>query len=595
MSDRKAVILDCELYNDYFLVMIKAVGEQKYAFVEMFDGNELQVLRLKNTLHNYKIVTFNGNNYDLPVIGYALSGATNAQLKELSDAIITRGLRSWEVETTFGFQIPPVESIDLIEVAPGIASLKIYGGRLHCKKMQDLPIEPDASISPTDRETLRTYCQNDLQTTEDLYNKLKPQLDLREKMSEQYGIDLMSKSDAQIAETVIVKGVQAVTGVRPERANVRPNTKFNYYSPGYIQFKTEQMRDVYNMVLKSDFVVSAKDGKVEMPEALAKAKIKIGSSVYRMGIGGLHSSEKIVNHVVDGSFTLVDRDVTSYYPSIILGMQLAPENMGKDFLTVYEAIVDTRLKAKREGDKVVSDSLKITINGSFGKFGSKYSRLYSPKLLIEVTVTGQLALLMLIESLELVGIPVVSANTDGVVIKCPTGREGDMDRIVKEWEFVTGFETEDTHYSAVYSRDVNNYIAVKTDGKYKTKGVFATEGLQKSPVSTICVDAVINYILKGIPIIDTLLGSTDIRQFVTIRQVKGGGIKDDVYLGKAVRWYYAHGETGCISYKSNGNKVATSDGAKPLMELPDQFPTDIEYTKYHDNAVELLNLIGVRH
>ena len=111
----------------------------------------------------------------------------------------------------------------------------------------------------------------------------------------------------------------------------------------------------------------------------------------------------------------MDCDVASYYPSIILNQGLCPANIGENFLRVYKKIVDERLKAKKEGDKVVSESLKIVINGSFGKFGSKFSALYAPEMLLQVTLTGQLALLMLIEKLENADIKVISANTDGVV------------------------------------------------------------------------------------------------------------------------------------------------------------------------------------
>lgn len=60
---------------------------------------------------------------------------------------------------------------------------------------------------------------------------------------------------------------------------------------------------------------------------------------------------------------------------------------------------------------------KIQINGTFGKTGSPYSVLFAPTMLIQTTITGQLSLLMLIEWHEIYGIPVISANTDGVVIK----------------------------------------------------------------------------------------------------------------------------------------------------------------------------------
>jgi len=171
-----------------------------------------------------------------------------------------------------------------------------------------------------------------------------------------------------------------------------------------------------------EFIVG-EDGYCKAPEALENLQIHIGESVYQMGMGGLHSCEKRAAHIADGTFTLVDRDVTSYYPAIILNCGLYPEHLGEGFLEVYRGLVDRRLTAKRAKNKVVADSLKITINGTFGKLGSKWSALYSPNLLFQVTITGQLGLLMLIEAFELAQIGVVSANTDGVVTKVPTGLE----------------------------------------------------------------------------------------------------------------------------------------------------------------------------
>ncbi|XSC42720.1 hypothetical protein ACF1BQ_031270 [Bradyrhizobium sp. RDT10] len=109
----------------------------------------------------------------------------------------------------------------------------------------------------------------------------------------------------------------------------------------------------------------------------------------------------------------------------------------------------------------VSGSLKIVNNGAFGKLDSKWSVLFAPDLMIQVTIGGQLSLLMLIEMVERAGFRVVSANTDGIVILCPTDKEDALAAVIAKWERLTGFETEETEYSALYSRDVNNYIAVK--------------------------------------------------------------------------------------------------------------------------------------
>jgi len=583
-----------EIYRDYFLAAFKNIETGGVRFFEFFDGQPLDRETIVKILKSYTLITFNGASFDVPILTLALTGADNAKLKQASDAIIQNNLRGWQFEQKFAVAIPKfIDQIDLIEVAPGTASLKIYGGRLHCRKIQDLPIEPDASIAPDQRETLRTYCANDLGTTLDLYLKLLPQIELREKMSADYGVDLRSKSDAQIAEAVIAKQVSEIKGEKVKRPEIEPGTTFHYRPPAFLKFSTPELQSILQMVVDTEFLVLDAGG-VKLPKELTDAKINLGNSVYRMGIGGLHSCEETVAHVSDDNTILVDRDVASYYPAIILRTGLAPIQMGNAFVSTFQSIVDRRLKAKRAGDKITADSLKITVNGAFGKLGSKWSTLYAPNLLIQTTLTGQLALLLLIETLELEGIPVVSANTDGVVIKCPRDKLTMMEVVIWEWEQNTGFETEAAHYRAVYSRDVNNYIAIKTDGGLKLKGVFASAGLQKNPTNEICIDAVTKYLTKGTPIAETICACTDIRKFVSIRQVKGGALKDGVYLGKAVRWYYAKGVSGVIQYQLNGYTVARSEGAKPLMELPDTFPADVDFDWYVREADSILSDIGAK-
>lgn len=585
---KQTLICDTEVYIDYFLLSFMNSDTGNVREFEMFPGQPFDTETVKRIMARYRIVTFNGNGFDIPIISEAVRGSGTAILKKVANDIIVRGLRPWEI----GIEPMRCDHIDLIEVAPGIASLKIYGGRLHCDKMQDLPIDPDAHISPAERNLLKTYCVNDLRTTKALYDKLKPQIELRERMSSEYGVDLRSKSDAQIAEAVIGKQVAKAMGVdRLYRPELEPGAEFRYTPPAFIQFASEPLQQVLSAVCDTVFVVP-ESGKVDMPKSLSNAQIRIGEGVYRMGIGGLHSSEKSVAHVADDNFLLIDRDVASYYPAIILNTGLAPDHMGKSFTNVYAEIVKRRLTAKRLKDSVTADALKITINGSFGKFGSKWSKLYSPNLMIQTTVTGQLALLMLIERVEAMGIRVISANTDGIVIKCPTGRYGDLLEAIKAWEAATGFETEETRYRALYSRDVNNYVAVKSDG-VKLKGAYATGGLMKNPTNEICSLAVVAMLTDFTAVEDTIRSCRDIRRFVTIRQVKGGAVdQDGQYLGKAVRWYYATDVKGPLTYKSNGYTVARSEGARALMDLPDEFPTDVDYGWYIAEANSILADIG---
>jgi hypothetical protein len=211
--------------------------------------------------------------------------------------------------------------------------------------------------------------------------------------------------------------------------------------------------------------------------------------------------------------------------------------------------------------------------------------------------------LMVIEALENASIPVISANTDGIVVACPRDRYDDMTAIFKSWEERTGLETEETEYRAIYSRDVNNYFAVKMDGKTKPKGAYSERGsahnsvLSKNPEVLICSDAAQAYVAKGIPVERTIRDCKDIRRFVSVRVVTGGGVKvwdDDhtEYLGKTVRWYFAKDVPGEIVYAKTGNKVPRTDGAKPLMQLPDTLPDDIDYEWYIAFAYRILTETG---
>lgn len=629
-SDKPLATLDIECYVNYFLAKFRRLEDNKTVDIEAYDGVKFDAERARRILHYHEIVTFNGNAYDMIMLHLAMRGLSCEKLKEWSDRIILGNMRPWDVEREANVRIPrDLRHIDLVEVAPGQASLKIYGGRLHSRKMQDLPIEPDAVIDQAQRQELSTYCGNDLDTTSDLLFKLTEQLELRRTMSKRFGVNLMSKSDAQIAEAVIKHRLVELTGNVPEKPVFRPGSKFRYNPPKALQFKSKKLQELLKMIASTDFRVG-KSGSVEMPESLDEYAVQIGDGVYRMGIGGLHSSEESVAHHADDDTLIIDRDVASYYPNIILNNEYYPEHLGRDFLTVYRAIVKERLAAKACGDKVTADSLKITINGTFGKLGSRWSIFYSPNLLIHVTVGGQLFLLMLIERIELAGIKVISANTDGIVIKCPKARYDDLMEIVKWWEDATGFETEETRYRLLASRDVNNYVAIKTDGKHKGKGAFAEPGLQKNPANQICVEAVVRHLKDGTPIEATVRSCKDIRKFVTVRHVRGGGIyagrvvekvdpegrgeyrggrkaldlrwepkmvfshiEGGQYLGKAIRFYYSTESEGPIRYKSNGNTVPKSEGCKPMMELADGIPGDLDYDWYIREANDILEDLGM--
>jgi hypothetical protein len=591
------LVIDTECYKDYFLFAAKNILTGKTHLCDMHPGKALDVVAIKRLMRENTTISFNGFGYDLPILVKAVTGSTCEQLKRLSDKIIKSGFPAWKICKDEDITIPQVwDHIDLIEVAPGRSSLKIYGGRMHAPKLQDLPIKPDYCVPKHLYPLLRSYCVNDLETTELLYFKLKPAIDLRAEMSEQYGMDLRSKSDAQIAETVIKSELNKLTGKDYKAPKLESDYGFYYQNPGIIQFQTAELKAIFARLLKERFTLGP-SGSVLMPAWLKQEKITIGGAQYQMGIGGLHSCESSQYIKCKADEVLSDWDVASYYPSIILQQQLAPKSLGLPFLKVYQQIVTRRIKAKKSGDKVTADTLKIAVNGSFGKLGSKYSALYAPDLLIQTTVTGQLALLMLIERLNIPGITVASANTDGMVIHHKKDQQGTVDAIMWDWMLDTTYSLERTDYCAIASRDVNNYVAVKLNGETKGKGVFAKPGLQKNPDRLIVYEAVAKLIAEQTPIEKTIADCKDITKFCTVRAVKGGAVWQGEELGKAVRFYYSTSVAAdeCIHYAINNNRVPNSAGAIPLMDLPDSFPNDVDYQAYLFSAEKLLCEVGYRH
>lgn len=343
MSKPLAVV-DCEVYRNYFLCKLRRVDNGAVIAFQMWsDGPWLDRAHMDYALRQVTLVSFNGINYDMVVIAAALAGFSCDQIKRVSDFIIQGNMRPWDCERQFNFRIPAYDHIDLIEVVPTTVSLKVMMGRLHCRKMQDLPIEHDQMITPEQRGLIYTYNDNDLDGTEALLRKFWDQIKLRYEMSTEYGIDLRSKSDAQIAEAVIKRKLTDL-GVNVRKAAIEPRA-FKYQFPAFLHNAGPIVQEVMRQVRESDFLVEP-SGYVKMPEQLAKAKIQIGQSVYRMGIGGLHSSEQSVEHYADDQWLLLDRDVASYYPAIIITTALYPRHLGPEFLDVYRRMRDERIAAK---------------------------------------------------------------------------------------------------------------------------------------------------------------------------------------------------------------------------------------------------------
>lgn len=597
---------------------------------------ERELDQIRRIMAQNQIVGYNFLNYDAPMIAALLAGRDNRTLKLANDRIIVGNMKPWFADKPWaegglGVTVPRWDIVDLMEPQPNaFASLKALAGRMHAPKMQDLPYDPDKPLTEEEMDMVLSYMGNDLDVTARLWFNLEEPLALRAAIGAEYGINVMSKSDAQVGEAIIKKRVEQARGERVFRDD-NPPQDFKYSVPQWLNYERDDLRTMLERLRETTFEVQY-NGKVELPDWLAAQKIAIGSSVYKMGIGGLHSTESNRSILSDDENVLIDFDVASYYPAIIINSGLYPIALGPQFLVEYRKIRDERVVAKAEvkrldklekqrpltpeevhqraAAKAKEAGLKIALNGCFGKLGSIYSVLYAPHLMIYTTLTGQLALLMLIERAERAGIPVVSGNTDGVVFYCPRDRQDDLRAITRQWEADTAFVLEDTEYTALYNQSVNSYIAVKPDGTAKWKGPVANpwrdgdgfkadirSQLMKNPQMPIVANAVVDLILKGTPLEQTIRASQDVRDFVTVVAVQGGGTWRGGYLGKTVRYIWSTDGTEILKAKphaTTGNyaKVSKSDGCRPVMELPEQLPSDIDYAAYVRAAEDVLMDIG---
>jgi len=346
---KKLICLDIEVLPNYFLIAVKGLESGKLLTMDMYGEHSSLTIeqrrKLTTLLLKYTSFGFNSTKYDMPIINYVLQGRTCSEIHKMSKVIIEKNMPDWMTYREYNLTPKPFDHFDICEPSPAVMiSLKNYGTRVGSKKLQEFYLDPHKPISVDEKQDLIGYCENDLDVTIDLYNAIKDRIDLRINMGEQYGLDLRSKSDAQIAETVITSELdkQKIKAVKPTLSN---NYRAKYVAPEFIKFETYDLNNLLQVVEDIRFTLAA-NGAVKMPKELADRKIVIGDTTYKMGIGGLHSQEKSLSVVSNDTYVMRNADFTSYYPFIILNLGLYPKHLGEKFLNVYRNIVEDRVKSK---------------------------------------------------------------------------------------------------------------------------------------------------------------------------------------------------------------------------------------------------------
>lgn len=371
-----------------------------------------------------------------------------------------------------------------------------------CDWTKPLPLE--------DFDSMIDYNINDIESTSELLNRCKKDVDLRIAIEDEYGVRVLSKDGVNIGMKILtqkylektgltwwdIKDLRSPMSVIPLKDVILPFIKYD--SP-ILQRVLEDM--------KNQIVSPGRKGY--------ENKFVFNNLRYSVGVGGIHSVNSPEIIIPRDDEMLIDIDVASLYPSMLIEYEFYPRDLGKEFLEVYKQIKDERIEAKHNGDKVKNETLKLALNGLSGNLQNEHNFCYSPFAVMQIRINGQLLLLMLAEKLTQIGCRIVQANTDGLFVLLKKDAYSKVNSICREWEQLTKLTLEEDRFKAMYQYAINDYFAITEDNKVKEKGMFITAvKLGKGLTPKIIPKAVISFFKDGIPVEDTIKNCTDIRDFL---------------------------------------------------------------------------------
>lgn len=371
-----------------------------------------------------------------------------------------------------------------------------------CDWTKPLPLE--------DFDSMIDYNINDIESTSELLNRCKKDVDLRIAIEDEYGVRVLSKDGVNIGMKILtqkylektgltwqdIKDLRSPMSVIPLKDVILPFIKYD--SP-ILQRILEDM--------KNQIVSPGRKGY--------ENKFVFNNLRYSVGVGGIHSVNSPEIIIPRDDEMLIDIDVASLYPSMLIEYEFYPKHLGKEFLEVYKQIKDERIEAKHNGDKVKNETLKLALNGLSGNLQNEHNFCYSPFAVMQIRINGQLLLLMLAEKLTQIGCRIVQANTDGLFVLLKKDVYSKVNSICREWEQLTKLTLEEDRFKAMYQYAINDYFAITEDNKVKEKGMFITTvKLGKGLTPKIIPKAVISFFKDGISVEDTIKNCTDIRDFL---------------------------------------------------------------------------------
>lgn len=470
------------------------------------------------------------------------------------------------------------------------------------------------------------YNINDVDSTETLLNKCKDKVELRIAIEDEYGVRVLSKDGVNIGMKILTQKYLEKTGLTwwdiKDLRSPADVIALNEVILPFIEYRDPILKNVLSD-MKKQIVSPGRKGY--------ENKFVFRGLRYSVGVGGIHSVNNPEIIIPKEDEMLIDIDVASLYPSMLIEYKFYPKHLGPEFLEVYSQIKNERIEAKHAGDKVKNETLKLALNGLSGNLQNEHNFCYSPFAVMQIRINGQLLLLMLAESLTDIGCRIVQANTDGLFVLLKKDIYSKVKEICRSWEQQTKLVLEEDRFEAMYQYAINDYIAVskgyqemkklfKTnpekalnkkgkpyvsldaikDDYIKEKGMFITKVLLGKGMSPkIIPEAIRDYFIDNIPVRDTIYNCKDINKFLTYQKVdKKFSVEYNNNLIQRINRFYAS-TNGPYLYKclvdsegrrTNFTNLLTASGITILNKF-DNKPIEERKINYRYYLKECLKII----
>lgn len=476
------IFIDFEVFAyDWLCVCIEPAVGRKVII------NDRDELRAYYEAHKTDVwVGFNIRHYDQ----YIFKGIMlDMDPKRLNDFIIVEGNEGWRYSDEF--RKVPLYFYDVMNSID--RGLKYFEGSMGSDiKESSVPFDIKRKLTPEEIEETVRYCTHDVEQTMEVFVRRKDDFDAQLGLLKMFDLPLADISRTKVQLSAKILEAEKRSWHDEFDIDIPPTLKVERYT---------SVVDWYRDPSNYDYSKSLETTVAGVP--------------HTFGWGGVHGAR--LNYVGEGFF--VNMDVASLYPSLMIRYDLISRSCNPE---KFKDIVATRLRYKAEKNPLQAP-LKIVINGTYGASKDRNNPLYDPRQANRVCVYGQLLLLDLIEHLEDAGAIIIQSNTDGVLVKMPDGEDPDvfyarMDDTAHEWEVRTGLTLEFDEYVKVFQGDVNNYIIVAEDGHWKSKGAFVKELGDLDYDLSIVNQAVVDRLVKDIPIEDTITGCDELWRFQMVKR-----------------------------------------------------------------------------